>query len=223
VTEGVSVIIPTYNEAENLGALFVRLRRALPEAELLVVDDRSADETAAVAASLGARVIRRTGPRDLASSVVDGLRAARHDLCACLDADLSHPPEVLPSLVAAVRSGSAMALGSRYTAGGHIRGWPLRRRITSRAATWLTWPLTDVADPMSGCFVVRRSAVDLDKLRPRGFKIALEIIVRGHIRPVELPLEFTDRAAGDSKLDWRATVQFARQVGALLHHRWVAG
>lgn len=205
-----SLVIPTYNERDALNTLLpslAGLRPRFPEAlEVLIVDDQSTDGTPDIAEqflrreALG-RVIRRAGPRDLAQAVVEGIRHARGDLIGVMDADLSHPPELLPLLVEAVRSGSDVAIASRYVPGGGIRNWPWRRRTLSWIGNVMARPLVRVADATSGYFVCRTPLVKSLGLQPRGFKILLEILVRGGVQRVqELPYVFTDRVYGSSKL-----------------------
>ncbi len=217
----VSLIVPTYNERENLPRLTERVFAALDRAttELIVVDDDSPDGTAEVARSLAQRyplrVIVRRGPRGLAGAVVRGLREARGGLCVVLDADLSHPPERITALLEAMRDPQVqMAIGSRFVAGGRVDlRWPLHRRLLSRLGRLLARPLTPVRDVMSGFFCVRREMLDLDALDPVGYKIGLELIVRhGWTNIVEVPITFTDRTAGRTKLTAGEQLRYLRHL-----------
>jgi dolichol-phosphate mannosyltransferase len=226
--EGVTVVVPTYNEAENVPVLFERLAEAFDAAgrpfELLVVDDDSPDGTGARAAGLGprARAIVRKGERGLATAVIRGLREARYDLCVCMDADLSHPPETVPVLVDRVEAGAPFALGSRYVSEGKTVDWGLLRWVNSAGATLLARPLTRVRDPMSGFFCVRRADVPLDALDPVGYKIALEILVKAAIRdPVEVPITFRNRLHGESKLTLKEQLAYLTHLVRL--YRWRHG
>lgn len=222
---GVSVVAPTYREAENLQALAKRIRAAMEAAhvdwELILADDDSGDGSEEVALELGRTLpvrfhVRRDRPRDLSQSVLEGIRLARFDRLVVMDADLSHPPEQIPELLAALQGGAEMALGSRYAPGGRIDGaWSAYRTLNSRIATWLTRPLTRCADPMSGFFAVdRRRLPEPEKLAPVGFKIGLELMVRSGLRVREVPIRFDERRGGSSKLTWR------QQAAFLLHlHR----
>lgn len=215
-----TIVVPTYNESDNLPALVQRITAALPGAEIVVVDDASKDGTAQVARDLGrkypVRVVERFDERGLSTAVLRGLEEARTDVCVIMDADLSHPPEAIPALVKAVREGADVAIGSRYVPGGDIDEWPLFRRFASRAGTWLARPLTAVRDPMAGFFCLRKSLLSGVPLKPRGFKILLEILARtGTRKTVEVPIRFEDRASGASKFSSKERREFLRQVGTL--------
>jgi dolichol-phosphate mannosyltransferase len=217
---GVTVVVPTYSEAQNLPELVRRIGSCLPDVEIVVVDDESPDGTAEVARGLGKsvplRVIERRGERGLSTAVLRGLREARTEICVVMDADLSHPPEAIPALVQAILEGADLAVGSRYVSGGGIQGWPLRRRLTSAAGTLLAWPLTPVRDPMSGYFCLRRGLIDGLELRPKGFKILLEILARsGTRRIVEIPIRFEDRSKGASKFGAKQRREFLDQLQEL--------
>ena len=229
-SQSVSIVVPTYREAANLRALVERVHAALSgsgiEWELIVADDDSDDGSDALVAEL-ARALpvrietRRESPRDLSRSVLFGLARARFDRIVVMDADLSHPPERIGDLLRALESGYDMALGSRYVPHGHIDpDWSLWRFLGSRAATLLARPLVDCADPMSGFFALDRSAVpDPRTMRPIGYKIALELMVRGRLRVKEVPIAFRDRARGSSKLGLRQQLQFLHHLARLYAHR----
>jgi dolichol-phosphate mannosyltransferase len=215
-----TVVVPTFNEADNMEPLCRRICAALPEVEIVVVDDASRDGTAARARELGKelpiRVIERVGERGLSTAVLRGFEEARTDVCVVIDADLSHPPELVPDLVRAVENGAEVAVGSRHVAGGEIDEWPLVRRLASRAGTLLARPLTSVSDPMSGFFCLRKSRLQGLDLKPRGFKILLEIVARaGWTRIVEVPIRFEDRREGTSKFGPKERREFLQQVAEL--------
>ena len=225
-----SVIVPTYNERGTLPELVARLARVFEagrlDAEIIIVDDNSPDGTAALAEALAARypvrVVRRPRKGGLASAVLEGLRVARGDLIAVMDADLSHPPEALLPMVRAVADGGVdLAIGSRYVAGGRVENWPPLRQIVSLVANSLTRGLTPVRDATSGFFVVRRRAIDGVALNPIGFKIGLEVIVRARYRGwVEVPYVFTDRKHGFSKLTVREIIAFLKQLAILYGEKY---
>jgi len=213
----ITVVVPTFNEADNIEPLVRRVLGACPEAEILVVDDASRDGTADRAREMGrtspVRVIRRVDERGLSTAVLRGFAEARTDLCVVMDADLSHSPEAIPSLVRAVEGGADVAVGSRYVPGGAIDEWPLFRRLASKAGTLLARPLTPVRDPMAGFFCLRRGLLEGIELKPRGFKILLEILARTRTRRIaEVPIRFEDRSAGESKFGPRERRDFLRQI-----------
>ncbi len=206
-----SVVVPTYEERENLPALVERIDAACRAAgiayEAIVVDDASPDGTADVARALSprlpVRVLCREGERGLATAVALGLREARGEVVAAMDADLSHPPERLPDLARPILDGEAdMTVGSRHVEGAGIDpGWPLYRRLASRVGALLGRPLAaNVNDVTSGFFAVRRALLDGVALSPLGYKIMLEVLVRARpARVREVPIEFLDRARGATK------------------------
>ncbi|MFT4281117.1 glycosyltransferase [Microbacterium sp.] len=231
-----SIIVPTYNEAPNVAELVRRVAAALDgadggvrtDAEIIFVDD-STDDTPEVVrlvaeeAPLPVRLIHRTARTGgLGGAVVEGLRAATADACLVMDGDLQHPPEKIPELVARFAEGDVdVVVASRYAGGGTAHGLADRTRVlVSKASTAITkamFPvrLRDVTDPMTGFFLVSRAAVDLDGLRPRGFKILLEMLVRRPFRVAEVPFDFADRHAGESKASVRQGIHFLAQLAAL--------
>ena len=215
-----SIVIPTYNEAGSIPLLTERLHAALAgrEWELIVVDDGSPDGTADIAAALApripVRVVRRAGKAGLASAVVAGFEAAGGDVLLVMDADLSHPPEVVPALADAIANGADLAVGSRYVKGGGVMDWPLKRRVVSRIACLMGNALVPVRDATSGFFALRRPVIDGVRLNPIGFKIGFEVIARGHYKKVvEVPYTFRDRELGSSKFGRREIVQYVVQLG----------
>ena len=228
VTE-VAIVVPTLREAANLRPLAERVAGALAGRvtawELLFVDDDSGDGSDAAAAELAGRLpVRmevRCGARpDLSCAVLDGIARSRFDTIVVMDADLSHPPERIPDLLAALDADCDMAVGSRYVPGASTAGdWGLARAVNSRVATLLAAPLARCADPMAGFFAVdRRALPDLARLRPVGFKIGLELMVRGRLRVREVPIAFVDRRRGQSKLRWRQQFDYLRHLGRLYAH-----
>jgi dolichol-phosphate mannosyltransferase len=223
----VSVVIPTYREAANLMILVPRLAAALDRAglrsEVIVVDDNSADGTEAICAifaqSLPLQFFNRVEERGLASAVNHGLRNARGEILVVLDADLQHPPEAVPELVAACRSPFVdFAIGSRYIDGGLVvPAWSLFRRLNSHVASLLARGLTAARDPTSGFFAIKQSTfAKANGLNPLGYKIGLELIVRCDCRRiVELPISFHDRFLGRSKLSFYQRWQYLRQITRL--------
>jgi dolichol-phosphate mannosyltransferase len=193
--------------------------------EILIVDDDSHDGTADVVneyAKQDARVrlFVRKGARGLAGAVIHGWEHTDANLLGVIDADLQHPPEVLPSLLAPVLDGSDIAIASRYASGNGVGDWNKFRLFVSRASTLATAPLQRkdlrVKDPLSGFFVVRRECIEGLDLQPEGFKILLEILVKGRIhKAVEVPFQFGSRHAGKSKADIKVAIQYFTLLGKL--------
>ncbi|KAA0960168.1 glycosyltransferase [Microbacterium sp. ANT_H45B] len=226
----VTVIVPTYNERDNVAELVARTAVALAayDAEILFVDD-SGDDTAseiarvAADAPLPVRVIHRehnTG--GLGGAVLVGLEAAAADLCIVMDGDLQHPPELLPALLARHADGDAdVVAASRYVGGGDTSGLGTAVRFgVSRLATWLTRAMFPIrlarsTDPMTGFFLVDRSRLDLAALKPQGFKILLEILARTDLRIAEVPMEFGERRHGTSKASLRQGGTFIAHLARL--------
>ena len=229
--QAVSIVVPTFREAANIPRLAERIHAALSHRgidwELLLVDDDSEDGSQAVAAELGRRlpvrmVTRRQSPRDLSLSVIEGIRLCRFERLVVMDADLSHPPERIADLLAALDGDCDMAVGSRYAPGGLIdRSWSRWRHLNSRVATSLALPLVRCSDPMAGFFATdRRRLPDPRSLQPIGYKIALELMVRGRLRVRELPIDFRDRSLGSSKMNWRQQLNFLRHLSRLYRFRF---
>ena len=227
----ISIVVPTFREAENLPVLAERVDAALSgsgiEWELVLADDDSGDGSEEVVAELARRLpvrmeVRRDPPRDLSLSVLRGIEASRFDRVVVMDADLSHPPERIPDLVQALDGDCDMAVGSRYVSGGRIdRGWSLWRRLNSYGATLLARPLVNCSDPMSGFFALdRRRLPDPGQLRPIGYKIGLELMVRGRFRVGEVPIGFSDRDRGASKMNLRQQLNYLRHLKRLYLHRF---
>ncbi len=239
----VSIVVPTRNEAGNVEPLLRRLQAALSAQpavgaiELTFVDD-SDDETPAVLRRLAGQtfdgmsvvVIERTGEDrqgGLAGAVTTGIRQASGDWVVVMDADLQHPPEVVPALLEAATPDVDVVVASRHIPGGDDAGLAGTSRVmASGAATWLArvaFPrrLRHVTDPMTGFFAVRRSALELDLLRPHGFKILLELLVRGEPkRTTEIPFVFADRHSGETKASFREGLRFITQLCRLVASSW---
>jgi len=230
VTAPISIVVPTFRERESLPLLLERLdalRRARGlQIEVLLMDDDSRDGSAEYVASSGydfATMITRTENRGLSPAVMDGLERAKHPVVVVMDADLSHPPEVIPSMVLALDAGQEFVFGSRYVAGGSTDGdWGFLRWLNSQIATWLALPLTSAKDPMAGFFAFRRELLQRARtLDPVGYKIGLEIIVRCHVTNVgEVPIHFSDRAKGESKLSFKVQLQYLQHLRRLYAYRY---
>lgn len=226
----VTVIVPTFNERDNVAELVARTAAALQgrDAEILFIDD-STDDTAeevarvAIDAPLPVRVIhRKENAGGLSGAVVVGLSAAASDLCIVMDGDLQHPPELLPALLDRYAAGDAdVVAASRYVGGGDTSGLGTAVRFgVSRVATWLTkamFPirLANSSDPMTGFFLVDRTSLDVAALKPQGFKVLLEILARSDLRIAEIPMEFAERRHGTSKASMRQGATFIAHLARL--------
>lgn len=226
----VTVIVPTFNERDNVAELVARVGAALAgrSGEILFIDD-STDGTAAEIARVAAdaplpvRVIHRDQNfGGLGGAVATGLAAATADVCIVMDGDLQHPPELLSAMLDRHAQGDAdVVAASRYIGGGDSKGLGTAVRFgVSRAATWLTkamFPqrLARSTDPMTGFFLVDRRRLDLGALRPQGFKILLEILARSDMRIAEVPMEFSERRHGSSKATLRQGATFIAHLARL--------
>lgn len=224
-----TVVVPTYNEAPNVAELVRRLESAVADPFEVVFVDDSTDTTpdviraVAATARVPVRLIHRER-RDggLGGAVLEGLAAATTSWCVVMDGDLQHPPELVTQLVARGEADDLdVVVASRYVEDGSRVGLAnVARRAVSSTSTALTramFPvrLRDCSDPMTGFFAVRRDAVDVAALRPRGFKILLEILARTHVRVGEVPFVFGERFAGDSKANVRQGLHFLHQLASL--------
>ena len=226
-----TIVVPTYCEAPNMALLLHRIRENIAHLmnyEVLIVDDNSPDDVAEVVSDLAAefpvRLLQPEGrERDLSLSVIEGIAAAPHDLIIVMDADLSHPPEKIPEMYELLRQhDSTFVLGSRYVTGGSFdRKWSLWRFLNSHIATLLTSPLIKCADPMSGFFGFDRKRILIDELRPIGYKIGLELMVRGDFESVsEVPIRFQDREIGESKMNFTQQRRFLQHLCRLYRARF---
>ncbi len=217
-----SIIVPTYNERDRLGdlvdAVFAAYAKRGLDGELVIVDDNSPDGTGALADELATRhriqVIHRRGKLGLGTAVIEGFEAARAPIVGVIDADLSHPPDLLPSMLLIMQRTSAdVVIGSRYIPGGGTKNWPLGRLVLSRLACVLAHVLTPVSDATSGFFLIRRDLARGVKISAGGFKICLELLVRGRAASiVEVPYVFVGRTAGESKMNVKEATGFLQQL-----------
>ncbi|HET7815888.1 MAG TPA: polyprenol monophosphomannose synthase [Candidatus Baltobacteraceae bacterium] len=221
-----SIVIPTYNEAGGIERLLRSLGDLFKthglDGEIIVVDDNSPDGTGDIvdklAQELPVRCLHRAGKLGLSSGVIEGWRFARPESTAIgvMDADFSHDIEILPAMVRALEDGYGLAVGSRYVQGGGITNWPMKRIVTSKVACMLAQPLTRIKDITSGYLLVRRDAIEGVELDPIGFKIGLEVIAKGHYgKAIEIPYVFTDRIAGESKLNEKEIFNYLKQLRKL--------
>ena len=227
--EKLGLVIPTFQEAGNIGVVLDGIRAALDPAgiryEVLVVDDDSRDGTAEAVAAIAAldpqvRLLVREGRRGLSGAIQHGWRHTDATILGVMDADLQHPPSLLPEMLRAMGAGSDLVIGSRYAPGSRVGRWNPVRRLASEAAVWLTRPLQpkgmQVQDPLSGYFLVRRDCLEEMRFVERGFKLLLEILVRAPIgQTAEIPFEFGRRRSGASKATVRVAVEYAGLLARL--------
>jgi len=218
-----SVIIPTFNEEENILTIIAEVDAVLKKSnlngEILVVDDNSRDRTIALVRELHTKkenvnILVRMEDHGLSQSVADGFSHASSEIFVVIDADLSHPPALIPKMYEEIRAGNDVVIGSRYMEGGGIRQWPLKRRVISIGATFLGRLLfPDITDPVSGFFAIRKKVIANAPLKPKGYKILLEVLGKGTWKnDKEIPFEFVDREIGSSKLKFKTITEYAGQV-----------
>lgn len=221
----ITVIVPTYKEAENLPLLIDRVAKVRDahnlDIDMLIMDDNSCDGSVELVRSRAEKwvqIIVRTADRGLSAAVLDGLRRAQGDWLVCIDADLSHPPEALPEMLRRLVEGADFVIGSRYAPGGTTSDdWGFLRWLNSRVATLLARPLTTSRDPMAGYFALARSTFESGQdFNPIGYKIGLELIVKcGCQRVVEVPIHFGDRQFGESKLTLKQQLLYLQHLRRL--------
>ena len=219
------MVVPTYNERDRLADLVSAIVTACGSeqlaVEIVVVDDGSPDGTGQLAEALAARypvlVLHRAGKQGLGTAVVEGFAAARAPVVGVIDADLSHPPRVLPRMLAAMQQARAdMVIGSRYIPGGGTHNWGTGRLVMSRLACLMARGLTPVKDATSGFFLIRKDVAGRVNISAGGFKICLELLVRGRPgRVVEIPYVFEGRTAGESKMNLREALGYVVQLADL--------
>jgi dolichol-phosphate mannosyltransferase len=219
-----SLIVPTYNESKNLAKLVEILTQLLnnyfqENYELIIVDDDSPDLTWQVGLDLmpnypQLRVMRRQGEKGLSTAVIRGWQASQGEILGVIDGDLQHPPETLIKMLDEMVNGADLVVASRHVEGGGVSDWGFMRRVLSRGAQMLGLLILPnvigrVSDPMSGYFMVRRSAIANYPMNPLGYKILIEVLGRGNIGSVaEVGYVFQERQEGESKVTWRQYVDY---------------
>ena len=230
----VSVIIPTFNESENICSVLESIKEHLPKINLeaIVVDDNSPDGTGTIVeeyvksmkdiAGYSISVIHRKAKEGLSSAILDGLKNSKGDTVVVMDSDLSHPPQIIPKMLDALKQTQCdIVIASRYVTGGAIHGWPFKRKLMSKIATKIAKKGLGVTanDPMSGFFVFRRKITDGLKFDGIGYKILLELLVKTKgVKVEEIPYTFTDRKFGSSKLDTSTIIDYCRSIWKLYRY-----
>ncbi len=215
-----SLIIPTYNEKENITILLEKLTNILRDNyEIIVVDDDSPDGTALEVLKFksknpNVRIIVRKKERGLSSAVIRGFEKAKGDVLGVMDADLSHDPSILPEMLKAIKK-YEMVIGTRKS----VVGWGLKRKVISKTASLLAKTIlgVNIKDPMSGYFMIRREVYEKikDKINPIGYKIMLEIYYRAKPKTKEIYYVFNDRERGKSKLSKKVIFEYIKQLISL--------
>jgi dolichol-phosphate mannosyltransferase len=230
----VSIIVPTYKERENISKLFDRIfdmfKTNKISGEIIVVDDNSQDRTDEVVnryikKGKPVSLIVRKNQRGLASACVEGFKKAKGDIFLVMDADLQHPPEKIPDLINAINNGADIAIGSRYIEGGGTGNWRIGRRIISKGASGLANTLfkeiKNIKDKESGFFAFKKDVIKDVSLKPKGYKILLEILILGsYNKAVEVPYKFGLRCSGESKLGFNIIFSYISHIISLL---WQTG
>ena len=227
----VSVIIPTFNESENICNVLESIRKHLPKInfEAIVVDDNSPDGTGKIVEEYAKSkndssisVIHRKEKRGLSSAILDGLKNSKGETVVVMDSDLSHPPQIIPQMLETLRKTQCdIVVASRYISGGAIQGWTLKRKLISKVATKIAKTGLGVStnDPMSGFFAFRRKITDGMKFDGIGYKILLEMLVKTKgVKVEEIPYTFTDRKFGSSKLDAYTIFGYCKSVWKLYRY-----
>lgn len=232
--ELVSIVVPTYKEAENIPVLVKKIDEALAEKyeyEVIIVDDDSKDGIDKNVEQLQEKKYNvslkiRTDERGLSSAVIAGLKMAKGDIFLVMDADLSHPPEKIPKMLDQITEHSAdFVIGSRFVKGGGAAHFNWFRKLNAWGSKLLARPLTKANDPMAGFFAFPKHIVEdkYDKLNPLGFKIGLEIVVKGAPKNlVEIPIQFQERLYGESKLSLKEQVYYVLHVLRLYEYKYEA-
>ncbi len=234
-----SLVIPTYKESQNIPTLIQRLTQLLDTQianayELIIVDDNSPDLTWEVAQNMTPkypqlRVMCRQKERGLSTAVVRGWQVAKGEILGVIDADLQHPLETLLKLLAEIEKGADLAVASRHVGEGGVSDWSIVRRFLSRGAQLLGLVILPgvvgrVSDPMSGYFMVHRSAIAGEILSPVGYKILIEVLCRGNIRWVaEVGYVFQERLGGESKVTWKQYIEYLQHLLTLRFAKWPIG
>ena len=228
----ISIIVPTYKEAQNVDTLTRRIHKTMTEYnisyEIIFVDDDSKDDIEKIISNLSSeglnvRLIQRKNERGLSSAVLRGFSEAEGGILVCMDADLSHPPETIHVMIdKIVKDNAEFVIGSRYVNGGSTDDkWTIYRRINSRIATLFAKPFTTAKDPMSGFFAIPDRVYKRgSSFNPIGYKIALELIVRCKCEKiVEVPIHFSDRKFGESKLTLKEQLNYLVHIKRLMGYK----
>ncbi|WP_456471705.1 polyprenol monophosphomannose synthase, partial [Methanocaldococcus sp.] len=224
----ISIIIPTYNEKENIKILIPTLENLLKneDYEIIIIDDNSPDKTYEIVERFSKRnkrvkLIKRIHKKGLGSAVVDGFKSANGEILIVMDADFQHPPELIPKMINEIYNGYDIVIGSRYVKGGKIEDWNIIRQLISYGAIFIAkiifTKIKDVRDCVSGFFALRREVIKQVDLNPLGFKILLEILIKGNYKKVkEIPFIFKGRTKGKSNLSIKIILEYLCHILKLM-------
>jgi dolichol-phosphate mannosyltransferase len=249
-----SVVIPTYNESENILRLITEIENNLPTShftEIIIVDDNSPDGTGKLvenyiqqqnaklengrdnssnssSKNYRVKVVHRRAKNGLIPAILDGVKQSTGMNVLIMDADFSHPPEVIPKMMRELAlNPNSIIIGSRFIEGGKVVGWPQRRKLLSRGASALArlgLNVKRVKDPMSGFFALPRELIQNISIDTKGYKILLEILVKNKEIPIrEIPYTFTDRQSGKSKMNYNVIMNYAEAIWQLYRHGQKSG
>jgi len=213
----VSILIPTYNESQNITEFLISVQKNLPQeifSEIIVIDDNSPDGTGKIVEEYIRNngkisenkvfLINRKGKKGLSSAILDGIHQSKGNTILVLDSDFSHPPEIIPKMIQTMKNSQCdIVIASRYTKGGGIIGWPFKRKLMSKVATKIAKKGLGIknSDPMSGFFAFKRAVINGIKFDAIGYKMLLEILVKSKgVTVKEIPYTFSNRQVGSSKL-----------------------
>lgn len=225
-----SIVIPTYNEKENINKLLRELKEESEQnkinIEIIVVDDNSPDGTGDFLEELKSQyknlvVIHRRGKLGLSSAVVEGFKVATGEVLCVMDADLSHPVYKIHEMYQQITTkGADLVIGSRYIIGGKIEGWNLYRRVLSKGATFLARVFVDIKDPMSGFFMMKKEFIINKIINPKGFKILFELLVKINFKNVvEVPITFVNRTKGKSKAGFKEIFYYLENLFSYITYK----
>ncbi len=233
--EQISIIIPTYNESQNIINILKSIGSNLPKnilTQAIIVDDNSPDGTGKIVedylknlkkmADYTIEIIHRKAKDGLGSAILNGIQHAKGDTIVVMDSDFSHPPQIIPKLIESVKKYQFdIAVASRYIKGGNIQGWSLKRKIMSKFATLIAKKGLgiDAKDPMSGFFAFKKNILNGLNIDAIGYKILLEILVKTkNVTITEIPYTFQDRELGSSKLNLKTIVDYYKSVWKLYRY-----
>jgi dolichol-phosphate mannosyltransferase len=245
-----SIVIPTYNESDNIIRLITEIEKNIPKSdstEIVIVDDNSPDGTGKLVENYikeqklndtkenlpnsknhRVKLVHRSEKNGLIPAILDGVKQSSGVNILIMDADFSHPPEIIPRMMNELKlNPDTIIVGSRYVEGGRVIGWPKKRKLLSRGASTLArfgLNVKSVKDPMSGLFALPRTLIQNISIDTKGYKILLEILVKNKQVPIiEIPYTFTDRQSGKSKMSYNVIFNYAEAIWQLYWHGQKSG